>query len=162
MDRPVGGGDRGVTPVIGIILVVAIVVILASVVGIYALNFGQGAPEPAPNVRFDAFYDERTSGNGQYLNVTVQAGERVPTDTLAFRVSGATKEGSTDEATLTGSPIDRAGDELITRDTISIDATAFDKNPVDLSDARVDLVWDPDPESGERGQTHPIWTWEDE
>jgi len=160
--RRIVGRDRGVAPVIGVVIVVAIVVILASVVAIYALSFGEDAPEPAPNVRFDAVYDERTSGNGQYLNVTVEAGDRAPTDKLEFSVSGATEHGSSAEATLTGSPIDQAGDDLVTQDTISIDSTVFDKQPVDLSEARVDLVWDPDPDSAEPGQTQPIWTWEAE
>ena len=40
--------DRGVSPVIGIILLVAITVILAAVVGIFALGLGDQIAEPTP------------------------------------------------------------------------------------------------------------------
>lgn len=151
--------DRAVSPVIATILMVAIVVILAAVAGAYVLDLGTHSADPAPAVRFDAVYDERTTGNGQYLNVTVSGGERAPTHRLWFVVDGATDGAGTD-ATLTSEPLDQVGSELITADTISIDATDFDTDPVDLSDATVTLVWDADPDAGEPSQTQAVWTWE--
>lgn len=45
-------GDRGVSPVIGIILMVAITVILATLVGAFVLDLGQQAENDSPQASF--------------------------------------------------------------------------------------------------------------
>ena len=56
--------DRGVSPVIGVILMVAITVVLAAVIGTYVLDFGGTAGAVAPSaslsVRADAGHDAFT------------------------------------------------------------------------------------------------------
>ena len=58
--------DRGVSPVIGVILMVAITVILAAVIAAFVLGLGD-TNESAPSVTFDFEYD----GGGSAGNVTV-------------------------------------------------------------------------------------------
>jgi len=160
MGRRDSGQDRAVSPVIGVILVVAIVVILAAVVGAYATSFGDSGSEPMPNVRLDATYnDDLGAANGEYLNVTMQGGDRAPLAKIDLAVSDAT-DGSGTPATLTGDPLATVGDEFVTRDRFSINATSFDTGNLELNDATVTLVWNPDPNSGERGQTQALWRWE--
>lgn len=49
------GGSRAVSPVIGVILMVAITVILAAVIGTFVLGLGDQVSESAPqaNLQFD-------------------------------------------------------------------------------------------------------------
>lgn len=54
-DEP--GVDRGVSPVIGVVLMVAVTVILASVIGTYVLDLGASAGRPAPSATLDVSLD---------------------------------------------------------------------------------------------------------
>ena len=49
--------DRAVSPVIGVILMVAITVILAAVIGAFVLGLGDSVSETAPNAQIDFDYD---------------------------------------------------------------------------------------------------------
>jgi flagellin-like protein len=62
--------DGAVSPVIGVILMVAITVILAAVIAAFVLGLGD-TEDPAPQVSFDYDYND---GNDA-LNVTVQSGD---------------------------------------------------------------------------------------
>ena len=66
--------DRAVSPVIGVILMVAITVILAAVIGSFVLGLGNSVQQTAPNANFDFDFEE------------------VPTDTDTYNVT-ATHEG---------------------------------------------------------------------
>lgn len=66
--------DQGVTPVVGIILLVAIAVILASVVAVFALGIGdQTGPSPTASFSFD----HDTSGGTETLTITHDTGENI-------------------------------------------------------------------------------------
>jgi flagellin-like protein len=52
--------DDAVSPVIGVILMVAITVILAAVIGAFVLGFGGGGPS-APSVTWDTYNDSGTA-----------------------------------------------------------------------------------------------------
>jgi flagellin-like protein len=54
--------DRGVSPVIGVILMVAITVILATVIGAVVLDFGNSAGETAPSASIDASVNSSDDG----------------------------------------------------------------------------------------------------
>ena len=58
-------GDRGVSPVIGVILMVAITVILAAVIGAFVLGLGDQVSNNAPQASFSYDFDQSNS------NVTV-------------------------------------------------------------------------------------------
>jgi len=49
--------DRAVSPVIGVILMVAITVILAAVIGAFVLGLGDSVSETAPSAQIDFDYD---------------------------------------------------------------------------------------------------------
>ena len=69
---------RAVSPVIGVVLLVAIVVLLALVFGGIALGFSGVLEPPAPQASFSIEYHAdgaSNNGNGAYLNVTHEAGD---------------------------------------------------------------------------------------
>ncbi|RLM56957.1 type IV pilin [Halobellus sp. Atlit-31R] len=63
--------DSAVSPVIGVILMVAITVILAAVIGSFVLNLGQGVQQTAPQASFSFDY------NGNNVTVTHQSGDSI-------------------------------------------------------------------------------------
>ncbi|WP_435364546.1 type IV pilin [Haloarchaeobius sp. DYHT-AS-18] len=75
--------DDAVSPVIGVILMVAITVILAAVIGAFVLNIG-GSQEKVPSASFS--FDEETSavttdcalgGTGSYVTVNHDGGDAI-------------------------------------------------------------------------------------
>lgn len=77
--------DRAVSPVIGVILMVAITVILAAVIGTFVLGLGDQVQETAPNAQFSASYDADGSGN---LTFTHDGGDRIDAERLSFVGAG--------------------------------------------------------------------------
>lgn len=49
---------RGLSPVIGVVLLLAIVVILAGIIGTFVFGLGESVADTAPNANFDFTYDE--------------------------------------------------------------------------------------------------------
>ena len=75
--------DRAVSPVIGVILMVAITVILAAVIGTFVLGLGNNLQQTPPNANFQFEYNETEPGNpGSEYNVTAihQGGETINKD----------------------------------------------------------------------------------
>ncbi|RDZ47919.1 type IV pilin [Haloferax sp. Atlit-19N] len=64
--------DRAVSPVIGVILMVAITVILAAVIGTFVLGLGDQVSETSPQASFAFDYN----GNGN-LTITHESGEQI-------------------------------------------------------------------------------------
>jgi flagellin-like protein len=69
--------DRAVSPVIGVILMVAITVILAAVIGTFVLGLGDQVSESAPQAQFTFDYD----GDDQ-INITHDGGDAIEADDL--------------------------------------------------------------------------------
>ncbi|MFD1641290.1 type IV pilin [Halohasta litorea] len=68
--------DRGVSPVIGVILMVAITVILAAVIGAFVLGLGDQVSNNAPQASFSfEFADDN-------VTVTHNGGDNIPNSTL--------------------------------------------------------------------------------
>ncbi|MGQ4556323.1 type IV pilin [Halobellus sp. GM3] len=78
--------DSAVSPVIGVILMVAITVILAAVIGTFVLNLGQGIGQSAPQASFDFDFDTTDDGN---VTITHQTGDSVESDRLNVTGFGA-------------------------------------------------------------------------
>ena len=72
------GNDRAVSPVIGVVLMIAVVVILAAVVGAFATGVFGGQTD-APQAAFS--YDDGT--------VTMDSGESIPEDQLEVEGTGS-------------------------------------------------------------------------
>ena len=72
--------NRGVSPVIGVILVVAVVVILVATVSIFVFGFTGVVTEPAPNVADttgEFVIDEGKAGDNQFVLITHRGGDDV-------------------------------------------------------------------------------------
>ena len=65
------GYDRAVSPVIGVILMVAITVILAAVIGTFVLDLGQSAGNSAPSASLTV----ETDTADDWVNVSHQGGD---------------------------------------------------------------------------------------
>ncbi|QLG27386.1 type IV pilin N-terminal domain-containing protein [Halorarum halophilum] len=72
--------ERAVSPVIGVILMVAITVILAAVIGTFVLGLGNNLQETSPNANFQFDYEERTDGNGYNVTATHHGGVTINGD----------------------------------------------------------------------------------
>ena len=111
--------DRAVSPVIGVILMVAITVILAAVIGTFVLGLGDQVSESAPTAQFTFdFSDDVTVSSTEYdqIEITHDGGDSIdPADlTVSSTVtigSGASNSTATsyasdlgveDEFTVTG------------------------------------------------------------
>jgi len=74
--------DRAVSPVIGVILMVAITVILAAVIGAFVLNLGSSVSETAPQAQFSISYDDTDA------TITHEGGDNVNQDSVLVTVNG--------------------------------------------------------------------------
>ena len=79
--NPIQSDDhRAQSEVIGTVLLVAVVVIIASVIGIFAIDiYLQAGSEPTPEVRFDA---EQYSDSDQQVRLYQMTGDRVSAKTI--------------------------------------------------------------------------------
>ncbi|MFB6251947.1 MAG: type IV pilin [Halobellus sp.] len=62
--------DRAVSPVIGVILMVAITVILAAVIGTFVLNLGQEVQQSSPQATFEINSTSLDNGNNATITHT--------------------------------------------------------------------------------------------
>ncbi|WP_153952746.1 type IV pilin [Halosegnis longus] len=76
--------DTAVSPVIGVILMVAITVILAAVIGTFVLGLGDNV-QSTPTATFSFDY----SNNGDEVTITHDGGETIPGDQLDTVVAGS-------------------------------------------------------------------------
>ena len=87
--------ERGVSPVIGVILMVAITVILAAVIGTFVLGLGDSlnqAPQSQIDVEGDAGNDEITISHG--------GGDAIPTSELSITFDDGTDSNTVDNPSL--------------------------------------------------------------
>ena len=76
--------DDAVSPVIGVILMVAITVILAAVIASFVLGLGPG--EAAPTASFDI-----SSDSANHVTVTFDSGQKIDATKLSVQVDGKTE-----------------------------------------------------------------------
>jgi flagellin-like protein len=137
-----GGDDRAVSPVIGVILMVAITVILAAVIGTFVLGLGENVQSTAPSASFAFDYDGGTS-----VTITHESGDVVSANLVS--VVGDVDYSST--SSLTDADGDSTSDEWgSSSDTIS----AGDSKTITTSTASsptIRVVWNS--ESGDNSAT---------
>ncbi|GGL44568.1 hypothetical protein GCM10009037_29960 [Halarchaeum grantii] len=114
------GDERAVSPVIGVILMVAITVILAAVIGTFVLGLGNQVGNQAPQVTFDW---EGTASSG--VTVTHQGGD-------SFEASNVDVKGTAMSTT--------NGLDTYTGNTWTA-GTSADIPSGDLSEGEIQLVW---------------------
>ncbi|WP_123539046.1 type IV pilin [Halosimplex salinum] len=120
--------DDAVSPVIGVILMVAITVILAAVIASFVLGLGNQTDSGAPTttIGFDYSEVEENSGGNDYgvLQVSHEGGETLNPDEIYFRGTGFNSTGDNSDGDVTwdtkasGSPdledwiIDNGGSQI--------------------------------------------------
>jgi flagellin-like protein len=145
------GEERAVSPVIGVILMVAITVILAAVIGTFVLGLGNQVQQTSPQAQFGFDYTESNADGNAQLEITHEGGDGINENRLSLANDG-TYDGdssytddaewfvSTDGATV------QAGDTAVLEET---------ENPSpDLSQS-VSVVWNA--EDGDRSSTLAEW-----
>jgi len=140
--------DSAVSPVVGVILMVAITVLLAATAATFFLGIGSDTlGENAPQAAFSFDYD---AGSDDSLTIEHRSGDAVRAGNLYITVSGAsTANGQHDFTSLDGAP---AGGSTITAGS----RATFSKPSLDLSDATVTLNW----KSPNSDQSIQLATWD--
>jgi FlaG/FlaF family flagellin (archaellin) len=76
----VRGGARGVTSLIGVLLMVAVLVVVAATMTVFVFDIGSGLESESPNI--DTEYDLVADGAERTVAITLVAGDAVATDQL--------------------------------------------------------------------------------
>jgi len=135
--------DRAVSPVIGVILMVAITVILAAVIGTFVIGLGDDIGSTTPQASFDANFDS-DEGAGGVVSFTHRSGDRVSAGDANLTANGVDFNDSgtnvgISEVTASSANVDR---DLTAGTTISVEL-------VDGTSGTVSLVFD----DGDRSST---------
>jgi len=82
--------DRAVSPVIGVILMVAITVILAAVIGTFVLGLGDQVQNTTPRASIGFDTGTYSGGTGvDYVNITHESGDAISGSNLQVTLTGA-------------------------------------------------------------------------
>ena len=127
--------DDAVSPVIGVILMVAITVILAAVIATFVLGLGDQVSNTAPQASFSFDWDGQSGGGGAELTIQHSGGDSIQANNLYIRGDvGSSGSGSTGDTWgsyntngVTGTTQVSAGN----RATINVGPTA-----------EIDIVWE--------------------
>jgi flagellin-like protein len=146
--------DDAVSPVIGVILMVAITVILAAVIGTFVLGLGDQVQQTSPTAQFTFDYSEGTT-DGNTLEITHDGGDGVDPARITFAgdmsstYSGEDWNGvaATSVSTVT------AGDSVILDD--STDGSSNGNDYLQDNPSSVSVVWNA--EDGDRSSTLAEW-----
>ncbi|QCJ46253.1 type IV pilin [Haloprofundus sp. MHR1] len=98
--------ERAVSPVIGVILMVAITVILAAVIGTFVLGLGDQVGNSAPQASFDFQY------NGNTVDITHDGGQDLNMEQITVQGVDTSATGATEATGIVtaGNPIVEEGD----------------------------------------------------
>jgi flagellin-like protein len=111
--------DSAVSPVIGVILMVAITVILAAVIGSFVLNLGGSLQNTAPQASFGFDYD---TSNVDIVTVTHESGDSI--EAARLNVTGV-NESATTWTSVGGSGTVSAGSSATFNSTGSFDSSTI-------------------------------------
>jgi len=154
--------EKAVSPVIGVILMVAITVILAAVIGTFVLGLGDQVQQTSPQASFGFDYTPGDSSTSGALDVTHESGDSITASQLSVVLSGASDD---TDADVNGKYdwnhfLDEDADSVSAGSTLTVDdstVSSGDTNTdLDLSGASVRIVWDSD--SGDSSATLGEWS----
>ncbi|WP_225335927.1 type IV pilin [Halomicrobium urmianum] len=134
--------DDAVSPVIGVILMVAITVILAAVIASFVLNLGDQAQQSTPTASFDFDYNATGTDN---LTITHESGDTIDGARLNATISNGA---NVDSDVFIG--------EITAGTSTELNESVTDADPLDLSDSTVRIIYTA--ESG--GSSSTLTTWE--
>jgi len=137
--------DAAVSPVIGVILMVAVTVILSAVIGAFALGLGT-TQDTAPQSTWETDY---TEGSPDEVTFTHQSGDPMEAARLSLVVSGS--DSSDGKYSFTGGTLGITG-EVGAGTEVSFTDT-------DLSGATVRLVWE-DEDTDDQADSAVLKVWE--
>ena len=126
--------DDAVSPVIGVILMVAITVILAAVIATFVLGLGDQVSNTAPQASFSFDWDGESGGNAD-LTVRHSGGDSIQANNLYIRGDVGPNGGGT-----IGRTFDSYGGNSF-GSTSQVTAGARAEINVD-SEAEIDIVWE--------------------
>ena len=146
--------EDAVSPVIGVILMVAITVILAAVIGTFVLGLGEQVQDTSPNTQFqfdyesnsddDSFATGGANGDG-LLTITHTSGQSI--DAARLSLVGSSPAGDVEVAAdSSADPQYSAGDDIGAGDEIELRVNEGDE---------VDLIWTS--EGGDQSDTLRSW-----
>lgn len=126
-------GDDAVSPVVGVVLLVAIAVTLTTTVGVFVLGFGPG--ERAPNGELQ--FTQNSGNSGPEVNVTVVWADGLDADGVTVQVEGES-----------ACPPPPWSGELAESDEVTVTGYGTSCSDLDTNDT-VRVVWTPEGESRE-------------
>lgn len=132
---------QAVSPVIGVILMVAIVVILATVVGTFVLGFETTTEAPTASFEYEQIKDGSV-GNPDEVKIRHVGGDSIPNDELYVTADVPVKEASGSPGPadrLSWKDLGDGGDDVEAQDSVVVEPP--DSNP-DIEDDTFRLVWD--------------------
>jgi len=137
--------DDAVSPVIGVILMVAITVILAAVIGTFVLGLGDQVQDTAPQATFT--FDYTDGSNEDSLEIVHDGGDSIDSASLDASVSGATDtDGDPNQAWAFDTDLGASGDvsagTSVTVDEANLGLDTTDD--LDLSGSTVRVTWNAD------------------
>jgi len=143
--------DNAVSPVIGVILMVAITVILAAVIATFVLGLGDQVSNTAPQASFTFEYDEASSGTDE-LTITYDGGDSIDSGSLSAVYSGASNAASSPYDSLFSSA---TNSEVTAGTSDTLGSNIEDSGNLDLSGATVRVIYQGD--SGGSSATLGRW-----
>ena len=158
--------DRdAVSPVIGVILMVAITVILAAVIGTFVLGLGDQVQTTAPNTQMTADYEP---GDEDALTFTHDGGDSLDSENVNISASGvqytdANGDPATDSFDAGWEELGGTGGQISAGSSVTVDADSVDhedalgsdyNGDLDFSDATVRVIWQ------DGGTSTTITTWD--
>jgi flagellin-like protein len=85
--NPFDSDDRAVSPVIGVILMVAITVILAAVIGTFVLGLGDSLGDSQPTAQLDVSIEDGPNSDEKNITIEHGGGDPIDSDTLEIIVT---------------------------------------------------------------------------
>ncbi|AGN02509.1 hypothetical protein L593_12850 [Salinarchaeum sp. Harcht-Bsk1] len=130
--------DDAVSSVLGVVLMVAVTIVLAAVIGTFVLGIGSDLTDSSPNAQWE--FSENLDGNGTSGSVVVLhgGGDDVKKSTLEVTVGGTTVFEDGSDASGNGYNVnDNWGDPITTGDRLRIE-----ENTAQLSQGQaVRIIW---------------------
>ena len=153
--------DNAVSPVIGVILMVAITVILAAVIGTFVLNLGGSVSQTTPQASFGFNYDDKATGNDDVVSVTHETGDTIEADRLSLaatkNVDIATAQTDINTSgTSSSESFIESDNGFSSGTTVGAGDTVYAGGNDDLGGVTFRVVWNSD--TGENSATLSEWT----
>ncbi|QSG11055.1 Pilin/Flagellin, FlaG/FlaF family [Halapricum desulfuricans] len=130
--------DTAVSPVIGVILMVAITVLLASTAAVFFLQFGDEAGTSTPPTA--AFETDYSDGSSDTVTFTHESGDSLDTSKLTIVVNGANVSNERHEVStiVTQSELSAGSVIEVSNSTLPVGSSVN----VDFSEATIKLTWE--------------------